>query len=57
MAIPATKQTQTDIVRTLIELIEDERRKISDALEAIAEYSHKLHLATTEAQQRLIGRQ
>jgi hypothetical protein len=56
MAIPA-KQTQTDTVRTYIELIQVERQKISDALEAIAEYSHKLHLATLEAQQRLIGRQ
>jgi hypothetical protein len=56
MAIPA-KQTQTDTVRMYIELIQEERHKISDALEAIADYSHKLHLATTEAQQRLIGHQ
>jgi hypothetical protein len=54
MPIPA-KQTQTDTVRTLIELIQDERQKISEALEAISDYSHKLHLATLEAQQRLIG--
>jgi hypothetical protein len=56
MAIPA-KQTQTDTVRTYIELIQVERGKIADALEAIAEYADKLRLATTEAQQRLIGRQ
>jgi hypothetical protein len=56
MPIPA-KQTQTDTVRMYIELIQDERQKISDALEAISDYSHKLHLATLEAQQRLIGRQ
>ena len=54
MPMPA-KQTQTDTVRMYIELIQDERRKISDALEAISDYSHKLHLATLEAQQRLIG--
>jgi hypothetical protein len=56
MAIPA-KQTQTDNVRMYIELIQEERHKISEALEAISEYSHKLHLATAEPQQRLIGRQ
>ena len=55
MAIPA-KQTQTDTVRMYIELIQEERHKISEALEAISDYSHKLHLATLEAQQRLIGR-
>jgi hypothetical protein len=56
MPMPA-KQTQTDTVRMYIELIQEERHKIADALEAISEYSHKLHLATAEAQQRLIGRQ
>jgi hypothetical protein len=56
MPIPA-KQTQTDTVRVYIELIQGERHKISDALEAIAEYAEKLQSATLEAQQRLIGRQ
>jgi hypothetical protein len=56
MPIPA-KQTQTDTIRQYLELIQEERHKIAEALEAISDYSHKLHLATLEAQQRLIGRQ
>jgi hypothetical protein len=52
----AVKQTQTDMVRMYIELIQDERRKLEESLEAIAEYADKLRAASTEAQQRLIGR-
>jgi len=49
-------QTQADLVRTYIELIQAEREKLEAALEAIQEYAKKLHDASADAQQRLIGR-
>jgi Asp-tRNA(Asn)/Glu-tRNA(Gln) amidotransferase C subunit len=35
-------------------LIQEERRKLDDALEAIADYAEKLHAITTEARERLM---
>jgi hypothetical protein len=51
------QMTQTETVRHLIELIQIERHKIEDALEAIRDYAEKLSEASDEAQQRLIGKQ
>jgi len=39
-----------------IDLIQQEKMKIDDSLEAIAEYSERLRAASLEAHQRLIGR-
>jgi hypothetical protein len=50
----AAKQSQTDLVRTYIGLIQEERRKLDEALEAIAYYAEKLHAVTTEARERLM---
>jgi Asp-tRNA(Asn)/Glu-tRNA(Gln) amidotransferase C subunit len=50
----ATRQSQTDLVRTYINLIQEERRKIDEALESIAEYAEALHEVTTEARERLM---
>ena len=50
----AAKQTQTDLVRMYIGLIQEERRKLDDALESIADYAEKLHAVTTEARERLM---
>ena len=50
------QMSQTDTVRYYVELIQEEKRKIEEALEAIREYAEKLSSAATDAQQRLIGR-
>jgi len=39
-----------------IELIQEERRKIEESLEAIRDYAEKLTAVSGEARQRLIGR-
>lgn len=53
----APKQmSQTDTVRYYIELIQREKVKVEESLEAIREYADKLSAAAGEAQQRLIGR-
>ena len=52
----ATRQTQTDTVRMYVELIQEEKRKLEECLEAIGDYAEKLRVAVGEAQQRLIGR-
>jgi hypothetical protein len=52
----AKQQSQTDLVRMYIALIQEERKKLEDSLEAIAEYAERLRQASLDAQQRLIGR-
>ena len=56
MATTTRQMSQTDTVRHYIELIQEEKQKIEQALEAIREYAQKLSAASGEAQQRLIGR-
>jgi len=56
MPAVAKQMSQTDTVRMYIELIQEEKKKIEDALEAIREYAEKLASVSGEAQQRLIGR-
>jgi hypothetical protein len=53
---PRQHMSQTDTVRMYIEMIQGEKQKIEDALEAIRDYAEKLAAASGEAQQRLIGR-
>lgn len=48
--------SQADEIRQLIELIQNERRKIDDALGAIQDYTERLNIAAADTQQRLIGR-
>ena len=48
------KQSQTDQVRMYIALIQEERRKIDEALEAITEYADRLREVTSEARDRLM---
>jgi Asp-tRNA(Asn)/Glu-tRNA(Gln) amidotransferase C subunit len=50
----AKAQSQTDLVRMYIGLIQEERRKLDESLEAIADYAEKLHAITTEARERLM---
>lgn len=50
----AAKQSQTDMVRMYIALIQEERHKLDEALEAIADYAERLHVVTTEARERLM---
>jgi hypothetical protein len=56
MPAPTKQMSQTETVRMYIELIQEERWKIEQALEAIREYAEKLASASGEAQQRLIGK-
>jgi hypothetical protein len=56
MAIHDRRMTQTDQVRQLIQLIEAEKVKLEESLEAISEYAERLRVAAADATQRLIGR-
>jgi len=49
-------QPQSDMVSVYTNLIQAERDKIAQSLEAIEDYSEKLRAACAEARVKLIGR-
>lgn len=53
----ARQMQHADMVRHYIDLIQQEKKKLEEALENISEYAAALKQATDDTQQRLIGRQ
>ena len=49
--------TQTDAIRELVQRINEEKRKIEDALEMIRDYSRQLNSLADDTQQHLIGKE
>jgi hypothetical protein len=52
----ARTQGLTEQIAMLIALIQVEKEKLAESLEAIQEHSEKLRALAADAQQRLIGR-